>query len=144
VAGLAGLDRTPAIHRSAQRVHHPAQHRRTDRHFEQVAGAPHRVAFLEFEVVAHDGGADVVLFQVEHHPGHRLARLLGGELEHLVRNRGLEPVDAGDAVANLQHRAHLGHVGGAEIGGRDFPEQDVLQLARTEDGVSGHEVRRPG
>ena len=75
----------PAVHRAAERVHHPAQHRRPDRHLEQAAGAADLVAFLELEVVAHDGGADVVLFQVEHQPGHRLARSPGGELEHLAR-----------------------------------------------------------
>ena len=35
-------------------------------------------------------------------------------------------------------------VGGAEIGRRDLPEQDVLELAGTENGIGGHEVRRPG
>jgi hypothetical protein len=33
------------------------------------------------------------------------------ELEHLERDRVLEPVDAGDAVADLQDGADLGEVG---------------------------------
>ena len=70
------LDRAPAVDRAAERVDHAAEHRRTDRHLEQAAGAADLVAFLELEVVAEDGGADVVLFEVEHQPGHRLARLL--------------------------------------------------------------------
>ena len=49
--------------------------RRADRHLEQAAGAADLVAFLELEVVAEDGGADVVLFEVERQPGDRLAGL---------------------------------------------------------------------
>ena len=33
------------------------------------------------------------------------------ELEHLHRDRVLEPVEAGDTVADLQHGADLGEVG---------------------------------
>ena len=80
----AGLNRTAAIHRAAQRVHHPAEHGRSHRHLEQAPGTPDLVAFLELEVVAHDGGADVVLFEIQRQPGDRLAGLVSGELEHLA------------------------------------------------------------
>ena len=83
-----------------------------DGHLEQAAGAADLVAFLELEVVAEDGGADVVLFEVEHQARHRLARLRRGELEHLARDGRLQAVNARDAVAHLEHGADLGHVGG--------------------------------
>ena len=51
----------------------------------------------------------------------------------------LEAVDAGDAVAHLEHRADLGDVDRAEVGGLDFLEEDVLEFAGTEDGFGGHE-----
>ena len=81
-----------------------------DRHLEHAAGAADLVAFLELEVVAQDGGADVVLFEVQHQAGDRLAGLLGGELEHLAGHRRLEPVDAGDAVLHLEDGADFGDV----------------------------------
>ena len=110
-----------------------------DRHLEQAAGAADLVAFLELEVVAHDDGADVVLLQVERQAGDRLAGLRGRELEHLARHRRLEAVDAGDAVPHLEHGADFRDVGRGEVGGLDLAEQDVLDLAGTEDGFSGHE-----
>ena len=45
-----------------------------DRYIEQPAGPADLVAFLQLEVVAHDRGADVVLFEVEHQAGHRVSR----------------------------------------------------------------------
>ena len=139
LAARHALDVAPAVHRLAQRVHHPPQHPGTHRHVQQAAGAADLVAFLQLEVVAHDGGADVVLLQVEHHPGDRLTGLLGGELEHLARDGRLEAVDPGDAVADLEHRTDFRDVGRGEVGGRDLPQQDVLELAGTEDAFSGHE-----
>ena len=69
VAGHGRLDRAEPVHRPAERVDDPAEHRRPDRHLEQAAGAADLVAFLELEVVAEDDGADVVLFEVQRHAG---------------------------------------------------------------------------
>ena len=102
------LDRAAAVHRPAERVHHAAEHRRADRHLEQAAGAADLVALLELQVVAQDGGADVVLFEVEHQARDRLAGLLRGELEHLAGHGRLQAVDAGDAVPHLEDGADLG------------------------------------
>ena len=55
---------------------------------------------------AEERGADVVLLEVEREPDDVVL-----ELEHLLRDGVLEPVDAGDPVADLQHGADLGEVG---------------------------------
>ena len=136
--GPGGRDRTAAVHRLAQRVHHPAQHRGADRHIEQAAGAARLVAFLELEVVAHDRGADVVLLQVEHQPGDDLAGLLRRELEHLAGDGVPEPVDAGDAVADFENGADLGYVHRTQVGGLDFLEEDVLEFTGAEGRFAGH------
>ena len=140
LAGRARLDRAAAVHRPAQGVDHPAEHRGAGRHLEQTAGATDFVALLELEVVAHDRGAHVVLFQVEHQPRHRVAGLRRGELEHLARDSRLETVNPGDAVPHLENGADLGDVAGGEIGGGDLTKQNVLQFAGTEGGIGGHVV----
>ena len=55
---------------------------------------------------AEERGADLVLLEVEREPDDAVL-----ELEHLHRDRVLEPVDAGDAVADRQDGADLGEVG---------------------------------
>ena len=140
LAGGRRLDRPPAVHRAAERVDHAAQHGGAGGHLEQPARPADLVALLQLEVVAEDRRTDVVLLQVEHQPRHGLAGFLRRELEHLARHRRLKAVDAGDAVADLQHGADLRHVGGRQVGGRDLAEQDVLELARTQNGIGGHVV----
>src|SRR5438132_1683951 len=100
--------------------------------------APHLVPLAQHQIVAEDDGADVVLFEVERLAGHLLAGLRGGELEHLARHGGREAVDAGDPVLHLQHRADLADVDFGQIGGLDFLEEDLFQLAGSQDGISGH------
>ena len=51
------------------------------------------------------------------------------ELEHLAGDAVLEPVDAGDAVADLEHGADLGEVG-LDVGLRDPLLQDRRDLFR--------------
>ena len=53
-------------------------------------------------VVAEEDGADVVLLEVEHH-----ADDVAGERQQLAGHRLLEPVDARDAVADLDDAADL-------------------------------------
>ena len=75
-------------------------------HAGDAAGAADGLALLDLVPLAEQGGADVVLLEVE-----RDARDAVLELEHLQRDRALQAVDAGDAVADLQHLADLGQVG---------------------------------
>ena len=102
------------------------------------AGAADVVAFAEQEVVAEDDGADVVFFEVEGERGDDFAGLGGGDLEHLAGHRLLEAVDAGDAVANLEDGADFFDIEDVQIRGFDLAEEDVLDLAGSERGVSGH------
>ena len=74
-------------------------------HPEQLAGPAHLVALLDAEVVAEDDDADRALFQVED-----LAEGAVLELEQLAGHGVRQAVDAGDAVADLEHPADLGEV----------------------------------
>ena len=73
---------------------------------------------LDALVVAEDHHADIVGLEVE-----RQAARAVLELDHLARFDLVEPVDAGDAVADREHPADLGHLGlGAEV--RDLLLED--------------------
>ena len=65
--------------------------------------------FGDLQVVAQDDDADRVLFQVEGQAADAGAR----ELDHLAGHDAGQAVDAGDAVADLQHPADLA---GVELG----------------------------
>ena len=69
-------------------------------------GALHRLALRDLLPLAEERAADVVLLEVE-----READDVVLELEHLERDAVLEPVDAGDAVAELEDGADLREVG---------------------------------
>ena len=71
-----------------------------------AAGAADGLALLDLLPLAEQRGADVVLLEVERDAGDAVL-----ELEHLHRDGALEPVDAGDAVADLEDGADLGEVG---------------------------------
>src|SRR5207244_3862215 len=59
-------------------------------------------ALADVPVLAHDGDADVVLFEVQHQAADAV-----GELDQLARLGLVEAVDARDAVADREHRAGL-------------------------------------
>ena len=77
-----------------------------DGHRCDLAGAADGLAFAHLVPLAEERGADVVLLEVEREADDAVL-----ELEHLERDAVLEAVDAGDAVADLQHGADLGEVG---------------------------------
>ena len=66
----------------------------------------HRLALLDVLPLAEERDADVVLLEVERDARHAVL-----ELEPLERDAVLEPVDAGDAVADLEDGADLGEIG---------------------------------
>ena len=103
---LGRLDRALAVERVAERVDDAADQRLADGHAGDAAGAAHGLALLDVLPLAEERGADVVLLEVEREPGDAVL-----ELEHLQRDGVLEPVHAGDAVADLEHGADLGEVG---------------------------------
>ena len=95
-----------AVERVAERVDDAADQRVADGDARDAAGAADGLALLDVLPVAEERGADVVLLEVEREAGDAVL-----ELEHLERDGVLEPVDARDAVADLQHGADLGEVG---------------------------------
>src|SRR5581483_9661049 len=102
---LVRLDRAAPVEWVAERVDDTAEERFADGHVGDVTRAPNRLAFLDLLPLAEERGADVVLLEVEREPDDAVL-----ELEHLHRDAVLEPVDAGDAVADLQDRADLGEI----------------------------------
>ncbi|OPZ77877.1 MAG: hypothetical protein BWY77_01613 [bacterium ADurb.Bin431] len=101
-AEILGVDRPLAVHRLAEGVDHPAQQLRPDRHFHHPAGALGNIPLLDEIVVAEKHAADIVLFKVQ---GHAIDAV--GKLDQLHGHDILKPIDAGDAVANLQNLTHL-------------------------------------
>ena len=99
------VDRALAVDRLAERVDDAAEQRLADRHLGDAAGALDLVAFVDLLRLAEDRGADVVLFEVQHH-----AVDVVRELEQLAGRGLVEAVDAGDAVAGRQHAAGLAHL----------------------------------
>ena len=99
---MLGRHGTLAVERLAERVDDAAEERGTHRHLEHAAGPADLLALLDLDVVAQDHGADHVLFEVE-----RETVQLVAEIEHLAGHGAGEAVDAGDPVADLEHRAHL-------------------------------------
>ena len=80
----------------------PAEQCLADRNFKHALGALGDRTFLDAEVVAHDHGADVALFEIE-----REAVRAVFEGDHLTGHAARETGDAGDAVADLDNGADL-------------------------------------
>jgi len=127
-AGVDDVDqRALAVDRVAEAVDHAAEKALAHLRAHDRAGALDRVAFLDVAVVAEDDDADIVGLEVE---GHALQAV--GEGHHLAGLDLVEAVDAGDAVADGDDLADLGHVGravelvdllledGGNFGGADF------------------------
>ena len=95
-----------------------------DRHADDGAGALDRVALADLLPLAEERDADVVLLEVERDAGD-----VGAEVEHLAGDTVLEPVHAGDAVADLEDGADLGEIG-LDVGLGDPLLQDRGDLFR--------------
>ena len=134
-AGLRRRDRALVVERAAQRVHDAAR----------AAPAPTGTSTTRPVVltvspslmrgrVAQDDRADGLLLQVQGH-----AHDAAGKLEQLGRERALEPVDLGDAVADLDDRADVARLRGrVEVVDRGLDDADDLV------GSDGHSVLRSG
>ena len=99
---LRPLDRRAAVDRIAQRVDDAADHGIADRHRHHLAGALDGVALLDLLPLAEQHRGDVVLLEVQRQPGHAV-----GQLQLLQGDAAHQPVDAGDAVADLDDGADL-------------------------------------
>jgi hypothetical protein len=106
-ARLVGLDRTFAVDRLAKSIRHPPDQGVPNRDLRNAAGALDRVTFLDARVLAHQHGADVVLFEIECDAVHA-----AWELQHLAGHRPLKPVDLSDAVPDLDDRPSLADIDG--------------------------------
>ena len=95
LAVVVGLDLALAVDGLADAVDDPADQGLADGNLNDPLGALDRVAFLDVMGFAEDGGADVVLFEVEDH-----AHDVAGELQQLAGHGLVETVDAGDAVTD--------------------------------------------
>ncbi len=116
---FVGDDRALAVDRVAERVDDAAEQALADGNVDDGAGALGGRAFLDRGVRAEDHDADIVGFEVE---GHALGAVL--ELDHFAGLDVVEPVDAGDAVADRQHAADFGDLRvGVEV--RDLVANDA-------------------
>ncbi len=101
-ARLGGVDRSLAVERLAQGVHHTAQQRVADRDGLDAPGRLDGLLLLEAVHLAQDDGADRVLVEVEREPERPVL-----ELEQLVHRGAGQPRDAGDAVTDLDDAPDL-------------------------------------
>src|SRR5690606_34205684 len=109
---LFGDDRALAVDRIAKAIDDAAEQALADGNVDDGAGALDGVAFLDLGVRAEDHDADVVGFKVQGHALHTI-----GELDHFTGLDIVEAVDAGDAVADREHRTDFADRGvGPEIG----------------------------
>ena len=90
-----------------------------------LLGALDGVALDDLVPVAEQHGADVVGLEVQ-----RQADDVVRQLEHLERHAVVEPVDAGDPVADLEHGADLGEVRRAGVHALDPLREDASDLVR--------------
>ena len=105
-AALGCADRTLTVDGIAERINHAAKQFLADRHFDDRAGAPDDVALLDVAVGAEDHHTDIVDFEIERH-----AADAAWEFDHLAGLDVVEPVDAGNAIANRQHLTDFGDFG---------------------------------
>jgi hypothetical protein len=126
------LDRAQSVHRPSQCIDDPAGHGRSDRHFEQAAGAADFVALFELEVIAQDDRADVVLLEVQRHAGDHVAAFGGGELQHLAGLSRAEPVNARHTIPHFKDGPDFIDVHRRQIGALDFLKENFLEFAGAE------------
>ncbi len=94
--GPLRVDRTLVVERLAERVHDAPEQPGPDRDLDHATGRLDRVAFLDRRRVAEDDRADRLFLEVEGH-----ADQPAREFEQLGGERAGQPVDLGDAVADL-------------------------------------------
>ncbi len=98
--GLRGGDGALVVDGQSQRVDHASDHGVAHRHAQNLAGALYLLAFLEFGIVAQDNGANLVFLKRK-----RKTRDVVREAEQFAGHDLIEPVDAGDAVAQGRNGA---------------------------------------
>ena len=121
-------DRALVVERPSERVDDPAEERLADGHLGDAARRLDGVAFLDRLGVAEDDRADRLLLEVQGE-----AEDVARELEELAGERGVEAVDLGDAVADLDDRADAARLdAGVELVDRGLHDAGDLV------GANGH------
>mmetsp|Transcript_55696 Transcript_55696/g.150143 ORF Transcript_55696/g.150143 Transcript_55696/m.150143 type:complete len:319 (+) Transcript_55696:905-1861(+) len=121
-----GQDGALAINRHAKGIDHASEQLGADGHVHDGAGALDAVALHNGAIVSEHDDTDVVRLQVQRH-----ALQAAGELNHLAGLHTLQPIDAGNSVANAQHAANLLHVLLVrEV--RDALREDFRELSRAD------------
>ena len=106
LVGHLRIDRTLAVDRLAQCVHHAAAQLGADGHFQNAAGALDRVAFGDVFVFAQNNGADGVALKVQ-----RQAESIAGEFQHFALHHIGQAVHANDTVGHADHRSFGARLG---------------------------------
>ena len=101
-AELLRIDRTFSIEWTRERVDDAADELLAHRGLDDATGGADLATFFDAGVVAEDDRAHGVLFEVE-----RETEDVVAEVKQLRSEAGREPVDAGDAVADLHHGADV-------------------------------------
>src|SRR5690606_18998430 len=125
VGGL-GIDRTLAVDRIAQGIDHATQQFRTDRHFQDAAGALGAHAFGQGGVGTQHHGTDGVLLQVQCH-----AVDAARELDHFAVHDVGQTVDTHDAVGDGNDGAFVAGLG-RDVEFLDTPLDDFTNFGRIE------------
>ncbi|MBA7615052.1 hypothetical protein ES703_22328 [subsurface metagenome] len=102
--GLLSLDRPLAIEGIAQGIDHPPDKGFTHRHLGDTPRAAHLVSFFNLGIIAQYDSGHAIFFQVQGD-----AHNIVGKLQQLVILGRRQPVNAGDAIANLNHGADIDH-----------------------------------
>ena len=82
-----------------------ADHRFANGHLHDAARTAHAVSLFDLRFTAEKNGADIVLFQVEHH-----AEDVVGKLQEFAGHSLFQPVNASDTVTHLDDCADVVHI----------------------------------
>src|SRR5215831_8110581 len=94
------LDGSLAVDRLANCIHDTPHKGFANRNLRDAPRPFDRIAFLDSDIVTHQDGTDVILFQIQ---GNAIEA--AGKFQHLAGHGAIEPVDFGNPVADLNHRA---------------------------------------
>ena len=120
-------ERTLAINWVAEAIHNATQQALAHGHVHNVTGTADRIAFLNRKVGAENHDADIVGFKVQRHALHAG----GWKIHQLTCHDILQPINAGDAIADTQHSANLSNIR-FSVKASDLLLEDFRNFSRTD------------